>query len=614
MRIERGAPALTLHERVENLSGRGAPSRLGPPLRRRRRRSSRPAAGCDAAGAHDRHAARGLGGHGAARARPARAVAARAAARRRARPTCARCRAPSAARHDDVFLTDLDDGTVAVENPRLGRTFRLALRPRAVPLAVRLAALRRRARAAARGLLRARHRAVGLARATSRHAVAAGEAIELAGRRGARDDPDRRHRGRTRRMRAARVLETVGCDAFVASDPFTVAWLTGFAADETWGPNPFAAPPLAVVRTRRVRRRDRERGRGAGARRAAAARSSPTRASRSARSTRSPAGARRSPRSACAAAWRSRTPRCRCPGVEAVQADAHALRLLRAVKDDDEIARIRARDRALRRRPGGRARRAARRRQRARGVGRGAERDGGRGRRAALAAVRLRDRRAHGRGRRPAGRRASSRDGDLAIVDLVPRLGRLLRRLLRDDRDRRARPPSVRSAHARCSEALERGLAALAPGHGRGRPRRARARSGLDYPHHTGHGVGVAAHEEPRIVPGGETVLAPGMIVALEPGTYPGPWGMRVERLALVTETGCEILCAARPLALTLRGERPRPAPATARCADPVAERRDAGRSPWRCRASIASSVRSSGLSPPASAWSRASITGTRRG
>ena len=37
-------------------------------------------------------------------------------------------------------------------------------------------------------------------------------------------------------------------------------------------------------------------------------------------------------------------------------------------------------------------------------------------------------------------------------------------------------------------------------------------------------------------------MLAPGMIVALEPGTYPGPWGMRVERLALVTEAGCEIL------------------------------------------------------------------------
>ncbi|MDX6629813.1 MAG: hypothetical protein QOH00_2059 [Gaiellales bacterium] len=32
---------------------------------------------------------------------------------------------PEAGSHDDVFLTDLEEGTVAVENPRLGRTFRL---------------------------------------------------------------------------------------------------------------------------------------------------------------------------------------------------------------------------------------------------------------------------------------------------------------------------------------------------------------------------------------------------------------------------------------------------------------------------------------------------------
>ena len=102
-------------------------------------------------------------------------------------------------------------------------------------------------------------------------------------------------------------------------------------------------------------------------------------------------------------------------------------------------------------------------------------------------------------------------------------------------------PAEVRSAHARCLEALETGLTALAPGRVAG-DIDALVRNGLDYPHHSGHGVGVAAHEEPRIVPGGETVLAPGMVVALEPGTYPGPWGMRVERVALVTETGCEVL------------------------------------------------------------------------
>jgi Xaa-Pro aminopeptidase len=66
--------------------------------------------------------------------------------------------------------------------------------------------------------------------------------------------------------------------------------------------------------------------------------------------------------------------------------------------------------------------------------------------------------------------------------------------------------------------------------------------TGLGYPHHTGHGLGYAGHEEPRIVPDGPTVLQPGMVVALEPGTYPGPWGLRVERICLVTGDGCEVL------------------------------------------------------------------------
>ena len=46
------------------------------------------------------------------------------------------------------------------------------------------------------------------------------------------------------------------------------------------------------------------------------------------------------------------------------------------------------------------------------------------------------------------------------------------------------------------------------------------ARSGLDYPHHSGHGLGADWHEEPRIVPGARTVLEPGMVVAFEPGSY----------------------------------------------------------------------------------------------
>lgn len=63
------------------------------------------------------------------------------------------------------------------------------------------------------------------------------------------------------------------------------------------------------------------------------------------------------------------------------------------------------------------------------------------------------------------------------------------------------------------------------------------------YPHHTGHSTGVGPHEEPRIAPYDQTVLAPGMIILLEPGTYwPGQTGCRLEDALLVTGDGCEIL------------------------------------------------------------------------
>jgi Xaa-Pro aminopeptidase len=63
------------------------------------------------------------------------------------------------------------------------------------------------------------------------------------------------------------------------------------------------------------------------------------------------------------------------------------------------------------------------------------------------------------------------------------------------------------------------------------------------YPHHTGHSVGVGPHEEPRITPYDQTVLQPGMVILLEPGTYwPGETGCRLEDALLVTADGCEIL------------------------------------------------------------------------
>lgn len=63
------------------------------------------------------------------------------------------------------------------------------------------------------------------------------------------------------------------------------------------------------------------------------------------------------------------------------------------------------------------------------------------------------------------------------------------------------------------------------------------------YPHHTGHGVGVSVHEEPRITPYNDTPLAKDMVIMLEPGIYfPGETSCRLEHGLLVTEDGSEVL------------------------------------------------------------------------
>lgn len=70
------------------------------------------------------------------------------------------------------------------------------------------------------------------------------------------------------------------------------------------------------------------------------------------------------------------------------------------------------------------------------------------------------------------------------------------------------------------------------------------------YPHHTGHGTGVASHEEPRIVPYNATPLEPGMVIMLEPGIYfPREAAVRLEDAVLVTADGAEILTKHLPRA-----------------------------------------------------------------
>lgn len=61
--------------------------------------------------------------------------------------------------------------------------------------------------------------------------------------------------------------------------------------------------------------------------------------------------------------------------------------------------------------------------------------------------------------------------------------------------------------------------------------------------HGLGHGVGLAIHEQPRLSPLSDTVVAAGMVFTMEPGVYlPGWGGVRIENMIRVGRKGAQVL------------------------------------------------------------------------
>lgn len=64
--------------------------------------------------------------------------------------------------------------------------------------------------------------------------------------------------------------------------------------------------------------------------------------------------------------------------------------------------------------------------------------------------------------------------------------------------------------------------------------------------HGLGHGVGLEVHELPRVGPRAEAPIPAGAVITIEPGAYiPEFGGVRIENLAVVNESGAEVLTRA---------------------------------------------------------------------
>jgi Xaa-Pro dipeptidase len=351
----------------------------------------------------------------------------------------------------------------------------------------------------------------------------------------------------TRRERA---LVIAANRPLVSGDLATVTWLTGLATDIEYGPSPFTVAPLVIVdpdgSVLAITSEDEAPGVAEGVE----ARTFPgfavedvDRAASAAELAIEAIGSARALSVDLASLSGNLAGELIRRGVELVDVGPE-LRTARGVKDPDEVEAIRASVRIAD--VGQAAARAALAAERTEldvwAATRTAMEDEAGGRLPLLADLVTGERTAEVGGL-PGERKIA--ENDLLLVDLVPRLGAYWA-------DSCATvavgepPDEIRRAHEAAREALERALELLRPGTRAGdvdsAARAVVERADGSYPHHTGHGLGTGFHEEPRIIPGSERVLEPGMVVALEPGIYAENWGLRVEQVALVTDDEPEIL------------------------------------------------------------------------
>jgi Xaa-Pro aminopeptidase len=119
-------------------------------------------------------------------------------------------------------------------------------------------------------------------------------------------------------------------------------------------------------------------------------------------------------------------------------------------------------------------------------------------------------------------------------------------------------PAEVRDAYQVLLEAQEQGVRAATVGtrcqdvDAAARGVIADAGYGDYFVHRTGHGIGAEAHEDPYVVAGNATPLAPGHAFSVEPGIYvPGRFGLRLEDIVVAMPEGPRRLNhAARDLAI----------------------------------------------------------------